>query len=56
MSPTASENDAELASDEELQRARVSELKPHNAPITLARGRPRDYRAGDRGRPASFAG
>jgi GrpB-like predicted nucleotidyltransferase (UPF0157 family) len=47
MSSTPGENGADLVSDEELQRARVGELRPHNAPITLA-----EY---DSGWPALFA-
>jgi GrpB-like predicted nucleotidyltransferase (UPF0157 family) len=36
MAATADEGEARLASDAELRQARVGELVPHNAPITLA--------------------
>lgn len=35
MQATTGDNGGELTSDEELQRIRVGELMPHNAPITL---------------------
>ena len=36
MSSTADEYGTDLVSDEELSKARIGELQPHNAPITLA--------------------